>query len=153
MNQTSVIAASLVAAYIVFITVRGELPAYFAIFTGPKPAVTGGTGTGGAGTTNTTGGNTTTGVDTSKPTGSNTGGPRGGTIIFGGGTSPEYGGGSVTIGGGRVTVNPYQNTKPEGWLGPYQPGPGGGPGGNPTVGGGGVRDPLGPWDFPSLLDN
>lgn len=34
MNQTSAIAAALVIGFVVFITVRGELPAYLAVFTG-----------------------------------------------------------------------------------------------------------------------
>lgn len=33
-SQTSIIAASLVLAFFVFITVRGELPAYLAVYTG-----------------------------------------------------------------------------------------------------------------------
>ncbi len=32
MNQTSIIAASLVIGFIVFVTTRGELPAYLAVF-------------------------------------------------------------------------------------------------------------------------
>jgi hypothetical protein len=35
--QTSWIAASLLAAFLVFVTVRGELPAYIAVFTGVSP--------------------------------------------------------------------------------------------------------------------
>lgn len=34
LSQTSIIAAALMVAFILFITVRGELPAYLAIFTG-----------------------------------------------------------------------------------------------------------------------
>lgn len=44
MNQTSIIAASLIVAYVVFITVRGELPAYLAVFTGPPGATSSGAG-------------------------------------------------------------------------------------------------------------
>jgi len=41
LSQTSIIAASLVIAFVVFITVRGELPAYLSIFgvgSGSTPA-------------------------------------------------------------------------------------------------------------------
>lgn len=38
MNQTSIIAGSLIVAFFVFITVRGELPYYMAVFTGSSPA-------------------------------------------------------------------------------------------------------------------
>ena len=34
MSQTSLIAAGLVIGFIVFITIKGELPAYIAVFTG-----------------------------------------------------------------------------------------------------------------------
>lgn len=34
MNQTSIIAASLIVAFLVFITVRGELPGYLSVFDG-----------------------------------------------------------------------------------------------------------------------
>ena len=53
MSQSSIIAAALVIAFLVFVTVRGELPAYFAIFTGTAPTstppvgTTPGTGAGG----------------------------------------------------------------------------------------------------------
>ena len=40
MNQTSVIAAALIIAFIVFITVRGELPGYLSVFTGTAPPAT-----------------------------------------------------------------------------------------------------------------
>jgi hypothetical protein len=48
MSQTSIIAAALVVAFVVFVTVRGELPKYLAVFTGTAPAG-GTTGTGGSG--------------------------------------------------------------------------------------------------------
>jgi hypothetical protein len=38
MSQTSIIAGALIVAYMVFITVRGELPAYLAVFTGTGAA-------------------------------------------------------------------------------------------------------------------
>ena len=34
MSQTSLIAAGLVIGFIVFVTIKGELPAYIAVFTG-----------------------------------------------------------------------------------------------------------------------
>ncbi len=37
MNQTSAIAAALIIAFVVFITVRGELPGYLSVFTGTAP--------------------------------------------------------------------------------------------------------------------
>lgn len=40
MNQTSAIAASLIIAFLVFVTVRGELPAYLSVFTGSSPTPT-----------------------------------------------------------------------------------------------------------------
>lgn len=36
-NQTSIIAASLIVAFIVFVTVRGELPGYLGVFNGQGP--------------------------------------------------------------------------------------------------------------------
>lgn len=36
-NQTSIIAASLIIAFIVFVTVRGELPGYIGVFNGQGP--------------------------------------------------------------------------------------------------------------------
>lgn len=44
MNQSSIIAAGLVIGFIVFITVRGELPGYIAVFDGtatPSPTTVG----------------------------------------------------------------------------------------------------------------
>lgn len=38
MSQSSAIAAALIVGFVVFITVRGELPAYLAVFTGQAPA-------------------------------------------------------------------------------------------------------------------
>lgn len=38
--QTSWIAASLLVAFVIFITVRGELPEYIAVFTGTETATT-----------------------------------------------------------------------------------------------------------------
>lgn len=45
LSQTSIIAASLILAYIVFITVRGELPAFLAVFTGDAVVGTASAGT------------------------------------------------------------------------------------------------------------
>lgn len=54
MNQTSVIAGALIVAYIVFVTVRGELPGFLYVLTGQGTAPSaGGTSTtsGGSGVT------------------------------------------------------------------------------------------------------
>ena len=40
MSQTSLIAAGLVIGFIVFITIKGELPQYIAVFTGAAVAKT-----------------------------------------------------------------------------------------------------------------
>lgn len=41
MSQSSVIAAGLIIAFLVFVTVRGELPVYMSIFSGTAPAKSG----------------------------------------------------------------------------------------------------------------
>lgn len=41
LSQTSIIAASLIIAFIVFITIRGELPAYLGVYTGQSAVASG----------------------------------------------------------------------------------------------------------------
>lgn len=72
-DQSSVIAASLVVAFFVFITVRGELGKYFAVFTGAAPVGSGSGQTNGAGV---------------------------GVSVGPGGVTVSGGGGSVSVGGG-----------------------------------------------------
>ena len=86
-NQTSLIAAALIIAFLVFITVRGELPAYIAVFTGtaPAPAGSGSTNTGARNAAFSGTGNDTLG---NRPLGAPTGGVN---ISLGGIDSPSGG--------------------------------------------------------------
>lgn len=88
MSQTSIIAASLIVAYIVFITVRGELPAYLGVLTG-KGTPDKNSGVSGA---------TSSGSSGSYFGGGASAGGIGGTGIHVGGTIPIGGGGGISIG-------------------------------------------------------
>ena len=39
MDQTGLIAAAIIIGFVVFVTVRGELPSYLSVFTGNKTAI------------------------------------------------------------------------------------------------------------------
>ena len=48
MDQTGLIAAAIIIGFVVFVTVRGELPAYLSVFTGNKVGAASAPVTGGA---------------------------------------------------------------------------------------------------------
>jgi hypothetical protein len=125
LSQTSVIAASIIVAYIVFVTVRGELPYYISIFTGKGQGVPiSGAGTPGVGGINFTGGPGGPGISVGVGVGTT-----GGNVSVG-----------VPIGGGRVGVS-----VPVNWGGSQIP-----IGGYPQVPGGGLGDPTLCAQFPEL---
>lgn len=118
MGQSSITAGLLVIAYIIFVTVRGELPGYLGVLgLGPKPVVPDATARGGLGIAS----NFTAAIPGS------TGGGGGISIGIGGG------GGGITIGGGGITI---------GGGGPVF----GGGGWGGWDGFGGFYDGFGGWD-------
>lgn len=97
MSQSSIIAAALIVAFLVFITVRGELPAYLAVFTGKDASQVsiGSTGGTGGGTVISPGGGGNNGLGGGIPGGSASGGLcQGNDVIIGGVcTNPNSNGG------------------------------------------------------------
>lgn len=104
LSQTSIIAASMIVAFVVFITVRGELPAYLSIFGVGSGVTPSGTGTGAGAAQSaislSTGGGSGISIDLPSI---NLNYPN-----YGGGSTwfdPVYG--TIPAGGGEM-FNPYQ---------------------------------------------